>query len=198
MKCLISRRSLLFTFASILSFNILVSAAEPAPPAKAPVKQDREKMRAERKAREAEVFRADKELNAALVRGDVAALERLVASGYSDTYEEQVLVWDGRQGTPSTKKVPGKKRTREELLSGLKSGALKFSSLQVTNEETSSMGNVAALGGENVMFLARLIEKSAFNGKDTSGEFLVTRIYLKADGKWICKNSTYDPLVAKQ
>ena len=43
----------------------------------------------------------------------------------------------------------------------------------------------------------RLIEKSSLNGKDTSGEFAITRNYEKKDGKWICLNSNLNPLMPK-
>lgn len=180
----------------VLSPNLPAVAADAK---ESPWKADLEKLRAERKVKQEEVRQAAKELTAALVGGNVAALEKLLAKDYVETYEEDVMLWDGRQIhlPPSPKKVPGKKRTRDELLSGLKSGTLKFASLQTTNEEVTIRGNPAILGGEMVMFVARLIEKSSRNGKDTSGEFAITRNYVKKDGKWLCTDSNLNPLLPK-
>ena len=122
-----------------------------------------------------------------------------MAKDYVEVYEEDVMLWDGRRIhlPPSPKKVPGTKRTRDDILSGLKSGALKFASLQTTNEEVTIQANAAVRGGEIVMFAARLIEKSSLNGKDTSGEFAITRNYEKKDGKWVCLDSNLNPLMPK-
>ena len=136
-------------------------------------------------------------MNEALVAKNLPALERMLAKDYSEVYEEDVMSWNGRNVNllPTPKKVAGKKRTREEILSGLKSGALKFASLQTTNEDVTSQGNVAVEGGQIVVYAARLIEKSSQNGKDTGGEFLITRNYAKRDGKWVCTDSSLIPLI---
>lgn len=184
----------------VLSPNLPATAADAKQPAKeSPWKADLEKLRAERKVKQEEVLKAAKELTTAMVAGNVAVLEKMLAKEYVEKYEEDVMLWDGRriQLPPSPKKVPGKKRTKDELLSGLKSGALKFASLQTTNEEVTIQTNAAFSGGEIVLFAARLIEKSSLNGKDTSGEFAVTRNYEKKDGKWVCFSSDLNPLTPK-
>jgi hypothetical protein len=67
----------------------------------------------------------------------------------------------------------------------------------MTNDEVTIQANPAVRGGEIVMFAARLIEKSSVNGKDTSGEFALTRNYEKKDGKWVCLDSNLNPLIPK-
>jgi hypothetical protein len=158
-----------------------------------------EKLRAERKVKQEEVLKVAKELTAALVGGNLAAVDKLLARDYDEVYEEDVMMWDGRRIhlPPSPKKVPGKKRTRDEILSEMRSGTLKFASLQTTNDEVRIQNNPAVRGGELVIFVARLIEKSSLNGKDTSGEFLLTRNYEKRDGKWVCLDSNLNPLIPK-
>ena len=114
-----------------------------------------------------------------------------------EVYEEDVMHGRRMRLPPSPKKVPGKKRTRDDILSGLRTGTLKFASLQTTNEEVTIQTNAAVRGGEIVMFAARLVEKSSLNGKDTSGEFGITRNYEKKDGKWVCLDSNLNPLISK-
>ena len=161
------------------------------------IKREAEKLRAGQKFPKEEILKVAKELNEALVAKNFAALDRMLAKDYSEVYEEDVMSWNGRNVNilPTPKKVPGKKRTREDILSGLKSGALKFASLQTTNEDVSSQANVAFEGGQIVTYAARLLEKSSQNGKDTSGEFLITRDYSKREGKWVCTNSSLTPLI---
>ena len=159
----------------------------------------KEKVRAEKKVKQEEVLKAAKELNAALAAGNVATVDKMLTSAYVEVYEEDVMAWDGKrvQLPPTPKKVPGKQRTKDELLSAMRSGALKFSSVQTTNEEVVIQTNAAFAGGEIVMFLARLVEKSTLNGKDTSGEFFITRNFEKKDGKWVCYSSNLNPLIPK-
>jgi hypothetical protein len=195
-----SRSGLLIVSLLLLSTNLATMAADAKPPAKdTSRKADVEKRRAERKVKQDEVLKVAKELTAALVAGNVAAVDKLLAKEYVEVYEEDVMVWDGRRvDLPSSpKKVAGKKRTKDEILSGLKSGALKFASLQTTNEEVAIQANAAFVGGELVMFVGRLIEKSSLNGKDTSGEFAITRNYTKMEGRWVCTSSNLNPLVPK-
>ena len=184
----------------LLSLNPLAFAADKKQPAKdTPAKADLEKLRAERKVKQEEVLKAAKELNAALAAGNVATVDKLLTNAFVEVYEEDVMAWDGTRIhlPPTPKTVPGKKRTKDELLSGMRSGALKFSSLQATNEEVVIQTNAAFVGGEIVMYAARLIEKSSLNGKDTSGEFAVTRNFEKKDGKWVCYSSNLNPLMPK-
>lgn len=184
----------------VLSLSPLAIAADTKQPAKdTPWKAELEKLRAERKVKQEEVLKAAKELNAALAAGNVATVDKMLTNAFVEVYEEDVMAWDGTRIhlPPTPKKVPGKKRTKDELLSGLRSGALKFSSLQMTNEEVVIQTNAAFIGGEIVMFVARLIEKSSLNGKDTSGEFVITRNFEKKDGKWVCYSSNLNPLMPK-
>ena len=164
------------------------------------IKREAEKLRAAQKTfPKEEILKVAKELNEALVAKNLAALDGMLAKDYNEVYEEDVMSWNGRNVNvlSKPKKVPGKKRTKEEILSGLKSGALKFASLQTTNEEVTIQTNAAVRGGEIVMFACRLIEKSSLSGKDTSGEFAITRNYEKKDGKWVCLDSNLNPLMPK-
>ena len=182
-------------FAAMMLVGVAAPAATPGSASKTPASTpDREKRRAERKAKEAEVLRANQELHTALIRADVNALSRLLGPEYTDDYSERAMYWDGRQASESPKKVSGKKRTRAELLAGLKAGTLKFTSLELTDEGVSSVNN--AILGDNFL-IGRVIEKSTANGKDTSGEFGLMRSYAKRDGQWVCLRSVYDPLIPK-
>ena len=196
----INLHSALCIAALVLSPNLpAIAADKKQPETDSPWKAERERLRAAQKVKQGEVLQVAKELTAAMAAGNVAALEKLLSADYVEVYEEDVMTWDGRTvNLPLTpKKVPGKKRTRADILSGLKSGALKFSSLQTTNEEVRIQTNAAFVGGELVLFAGRIVEKSSLNGKDTSGEFAITRNYTKQDGKWVCTGANLNPLIPK-
>jgi hypothetical protein len=190
----------LLCVASLVVLSPPAIAADTKQPTKdSPLKAEREKLRAEQNVKKQEVRQAAKALTEALAAGNIAALDKMLAAEFVEVYEEDVMAWDGTRIhlPPTPKKVPGKQRTKDELLSGLKSGALKFSSLQTTNDEVVIQTNAAFAGGEIVMFAARLLEKSSLNGKDTSGEFALTRNYTKEAGKWVCTGSNLNPLIPK-
>ena len=159
-------------------------------------KKSREQIRAERKVIQDEVMRVDKELNDALLRADVATLGRLLTKDFVEHHEKEVLLWDGRQGKPTTQSAPARQRTKEELLGALKAGTLKYSSLQLSNVEVAVINNNALLG-DRAILMGRLIEKSTFKGQETGGEFLLSRTYVKSDGKWVCLVANLNPLVSK-
>jgi hypothetical protein len=184
--------------ASLLSLNVPASAADSKQPATdSPWKAELEKLRAENKVKEQEVLKAAKELTAAMAARNVAALDKMLSADYVEDFEEDVMTWNGKFVNLPTppKKVPGRKRTKQDLLAGLKSGTLKISSLQTTNEEVKIQNNVAVIGGALVVFAARIVEKSSTNGKDTSGEFFITRNYSKEGGNWVCVGASLNPLI---
>src|SRR5262245_31805994 len=183
-----------------LSQNLpAIAADKKQPEPEFDLKAEVAKLQAANKVKQEEVLQVAKELTAAVAAGNVAAVDKMLAKDYVEVYEEDVMMWDGRRVhlPPTPKKVPGRKRTRDDILSGLKSGALKFASLQTTNEEVKIQTNPAFRGGEIVMFAARIIEKSSLNGKATSGEFALTRNYEKQDGKWVYVGANLNPLMPK-
>jgi hypothetical protein len=122
----------------------------------------------------------------------------MLSADYVEVFEEDVLISNEKFVTlpPTPKKVPGRKRTKQDVISGLKSGTLKISSLQTTNEEVKIQNNVAFGGGVIAIFVSRIIEKSSTNGKDKSGEFLITRNYSPEGGKWVCTGASLNSLIS--
>jgi hypothetical protein len=154
--------------------------------------------RTERQIKQDEVLRADRELNGALLRGDVAALERLLAKSYTLTYEPEVLLWNDGLPTPTSKTAPGRKVTRDELLASLRSGALMISSLEWIKEGATLAGNPKSALGDKAMVAGRMLEKSALNARDTSGDFVLNRMYAKIDGRWQCTSASANPAVLRE
>jgi hypothetical protein len=105
----------------VLAAHLPASAADAKQPTKdSPRKAELEKIRGEQNVKKGEVLQAAKELAAALVGGNIAAVDRMLARDYVEVYEEDVMMWDGRRIhlPPTPKKVPGKNRTKDEILSG--------------------------------------------------------------------------------
>lgn len=154
--------------------------------------------RAERKAKQDEVLKVDGELNAALLRGDVATLEKMLSKTYAFHHEREVLLWNNGSPKPSSKVVPTKKQTRDELLSGLKSGALKITALQWSDASASLVGGANSPLGEKAIVVGRMREKSTLGGKDSGGDYVLTRTYEKRDGRWECVVAAANPVVEKE
>ena len=154
--------------------------------------------RTERKAKQEEVLSADRELNAALVRGDVTTLERMLAKSFTLTYEAEVLLWNDGVPTPTSKTVRERKLTRDQVIAGLKSGALKFITLKWTGEAATLAGNPKSALGDRAVVSGWMHETSLQNGKDTSGDFVLNRTYLKADGRWQCAGASANPVLRQE
>ena len=181
-----------------LNISLLLVASLCAAYALAATSPAKTTSRADRKAKQEEVLRVDRELNAALLRGDVVALEGLLSKSYTFLVEREVLLWNGGSPKPISKVAPQRKQSRDELLSGLKSGALKFSTLQWTSERASLAGSPNSALGEKAIVAGRMREKSTLNGKDTGGDFLLTRTYEKRDGRWLCEVAVANSVVEKE
>ncbi len=101
----------------------------------------------------------DKEFNSALVAGDLSALDTL----YAETY-----VFTDPMGHVSTK---------SDVLSGLKSGAIKVESQITADVHVQVYGEAAVETG-------RLTSKATRNGRDSGGNFRFTRVWVRIDGAW--------------
>jgi ketosteroid isomerase-like protein len=71
----------------------------------------------------------------------------------------------------------GRLMTKADLVSELKNGDLKYQSIEVTDMKVRVYGNAAVVThGADV--------KGTNKGKDISGSFRVTRVFVKRNGKW--------------
>ncbi len=107
----------------------------------------------------AEVQSAHSEFNAALVEADVTALDRLIA----DTY-----VFTDPTGRVSSK---------QDILKGLSHQAIRIKAQDVRNVTVHVYGNAAVETGV-------LTSTANRDGKDTSGTFRYTRVWVHQDGRW--------------
>jgi ketosteroid isomerase-like protein len=108
----------------------------------------------------AEILKIEEERNQAIVRGDGAALERLTAEDYSFIT------------------LRGELRTKQEIVQGFKSGSFHYESRQISDLIVRVYGNTAVVTG-------RSNQKGREDGKDYSGDYRFTRVYVKQDGRWL-------------
>ena len=107
----------------------------------------------------AEIEKADKDRSQAVVKGDADAMDKATGDGYWFT--------DGN----------GRVSTKKELLEDLKAGKLKIESQDISDVKVHRYGNTAVETG-------KLISKGTRDGKDTSGTFRFTRVWVNRNGTW--------------
>jgi uncharacterized protein (TIGR02246 family) len=105
------------------------------------------------------LIKLEREWAEALVKADAATLERVMADDWSMT------TWDG------------KTQAKAQSIAEIKSGASKFEAASVDNIKVRVFGDAA------VVTLTQT-EKSQERGKDSSGRYLYTDVWVKRDGKW--------------
>jgi ketosteroid isomerase-like protein len=91
--------------------------------------------------------------------GDVARLSEIVADDWQDIY------------------VDGSRGTKQTLLVGVKSGRYRMESYEMGPMDVKVLGNVAVVQGSDT-------EKSTYDGKDDSGKYVWTDVYVNRGGKW--------------
>src|SRR5215468_538442 len=98
--------------------------------------------------------------NQAVVHGDVAALDRMTSDDYTFIT------------------LRGELRTKSEILQGFRSGSFHYESRQISDLKVRVYGNTAVVTG-------RSIQKGMENGKDYSGDYRFTRVYVKQNNDWL-------------
>lgn len=98
--------------------------------------------------------------NQAVLHGDVAALDRMTSEDYTFIT------------------LRGELRTKSEILKGFASGSFKYASRQIADLNVRVYGSTAVVTG-------RSVQKGMENGKDYSGPYWFTRVYVKRGGRWI-------------
>lgn len=71
----------------------------------------------------------------------------------------------------------GSRETKRQLLADVKSGANKLESFEIGPMDVKMLGNIAVVQGSDT-------EKSSNKGKDTSGKWAWTDVFVKRGGKW--------------
>jgi ketosteroid isomerase-like protein len=106
-----------------------------------------------------EILAIEKERNRAIISGDALALERMTSDDYTFIT------------------LRGELRTKREIVQGFKSGSFHYESREISDLNVRVYGNTAIVTG-------RSIQKGQENGKDYSGDYRFTRVYVKQDGRW--------------
>ena len=107
------------------------------------------------------VTQIEKENSAALMKGDAAKLETLMADSFYAVLPD------------------GTTQNRAQFLADVKSGALKLE----TNELTEM--KVQAGDADMAVVTYRSKDKGTYKGDDISGEYRWTDVLAKRDGKWL-------------
>jgi ketosteroid isomerase-like protein len=109
---------------------------------------------------EDEIKNLEEARNQAVVHGDGAALDRMTSDDYTFIT------------------LKGEMRTKAEILKGFASGSFHYESRQISDLKVRIYGDTAIVTG-------RSIQKGMENGKDYSGDYRFTRVYVKQNGRWV-------------
>jgi len=114
-------------------------------------------------ARDAEAIKQITKLeevrNQAILKGDAAAIERMTSEDYTFIT------------------LKGELRTKAEIVKGFASGAFHYQSRTISDLKIRVYRDAAVVTG-------RSIQKGTEDGKDYSGDYWFTRVYIKKDGTW--------------
>src|SRR6266699_6734963 len=108
---------------------------------------------------EREILNLEEARNQAVIHGDVTALDRMTSDDYTFIT------------------LRGELRTKSDILKGFASGSFKYESRQISGLNVRVYGDTAVVTG-------RSVQKGAENGKDYSGAYWFTRVYVKQQGRW--------------
>jgi ketosteroid isomerase-like protein len=144
---------------SVLSTLLLVGAAAGWAWADAPTAAATAPSAADAsKAAEARQFEQD--WTDALIAGDIDKVSQNIADDWRSFW------------------VDGSINTKASVLAGLRSGRYKVISMELRDVNVKVVGDVAIVQGID-------IEKSTFDGKDSSGKYVWTDVLAKREGKWV-------------
>ena len=74
--------------------------------------------------------------------------------------------------------LKGEMRTKADILKGFASGSFHYESRQISDLKVRLYENTAIVTG-------RSVQKGMENGKDYSGDYRFTRVYVKQEGRWL-------------
>jgi ketosteroid isomerase-like protein len=109
---------------------------------------------------EREIESLEKMRNDAVLHGDVTALDRMTSDDYTFIT------------------LKGELRTKADILKGFASGSFHYESRQISDLKVRLYGDTAVITG-------RSVQKGMENGKDYSGDYRFTRVYVKEKGRWL-------------
>lgn len=106
-----------------------------------------------------EIRKTEEDLRAAVLKGDTAVFERVLADDYRNVNARGLV------------------RGKKEILADLKSGAARTESLTLDNVKVAVYGDTAVLTADRTV-------KSTLRGQDTGGRQRQIRVYVKRNGRW--------------
>jgi ketosteroid isomerase-like protein len=106
-----------------------------------------------------EILELERQRNDAIIRGDAAALDRMTADDYTFIT------------------LRGELRTKSEIVKGFKSGSFHYDSRKISDLNVRVYDNAAIVTG-------RSIQHGKEDGKDYSGDYRFTRVYINHAGRW--------------
>jgi len=98
--------------------------------------------------------------NQAILKSDAASIEKMTSDDYTFIT------------------LKGELRTKAEIVKGFSSGSFKYESRTISDLKVRVYGDTAVVTG-------RSIQKGVENGKDYSGDYWFTRVYVKQNNAWI-------------
>jgi ketosteroid isomerase-like protein len=109
---------------------------------------------------EREILSLEEARNQAVLHGDATALDRTTSDDYTFIT------------------LRGELRTKSDILKGFASGSFHYDSRQISDLKVRVYGDTAVVTG-------RSVQKGMENGKDYSGDYRFTRVYVKEKGRWL-------------
>jgi len=109
---------------------------------------------------ENEIKKLEEMRNQAILHGDTAVLDRMTSDDYTFIT------------------LRGEMRTKQEILKGFASGSFHYESRQIFDLKVRVYGNTAVVTG-------RSVQKGMENGKDYSGDYWFTRVYVRQNNDWL-------------
>jgi len=105
------------------------------------------------------VIQIEEELRVAISKNDTKAYGRIVGDDYVFTNQDGVI------------------RTKAQMVAAYDSGSIKYESVKFDELKVHAYGDTAVVTGRNT-------SKGQDSGKDISGVFRYTRVYVKLQGRW--------------
>ena len=102
----------------------------------------------------------EEERNQAILRGDAAALDKMTSEDYTFVT------------------LRGEMRSKAEIVRDFRAGKARYTSRQISDLKIRVYGDSAVVTG-------RATQQGAENGKDYSGDYWFTRVYVKQNGQWL-------------
>ncbi len=107
-----------------------------------------------------EILELERQRNEAIIKGDAATLDRMTADDYTFIT------------------LRGELRTKSEIVQGFKSGSFHYDSREISDMKVRVYENAAIVTG-------RSNQRGKENGKDYSGDYRFTRVYVNQRGRWL-------------